>query len=338
MTRRQIADPFDEDTPLPLTRRCVVLGQVVEFRTHDAAWLALVDAAYGGLPGAVMQPEAPALRVDLFVHDAEPTWPLDAAPPAPQMLGGAGVRGALLDANHAALAVLDTCRAVVRLSRTLLAHSYHARYEFLEFAVYVLAQHASRMLPLHAGCVALGDAAALIVGDSGAGKSTLSLLALAEGLQFLTEDSCFVDPASLRVAGVPNFLHLRFDALDWLHDAAWRERVQASAVIHRRSGVAKWELDMRGGWAPLAAGLPVLRHLVFASSTPAGDEPLLRRLGADEVLARLRDTQPYGARHAGWAAFEHTLASVQGWELRRGAHARQGAQALAGLFRPQGPR
>jgi hypothetical protein len=120
--------------------------------------------------------------------------------------------------------------------------------------------------------------------------------------------------------------------------AAWRERVQASAVIHRRSGVAKWELDMRGGWAPLAAGLPVLRHLVFASSTPAGDEPLLRKLGPDEVLDRLRDTQPYGARHVGWANFEHTLASVHGWELRRGAHARQGAQALASLFKPQGPR
>jgi hypothetical protein len=338
MTRRQIADPFDEDTPLPLTRRCVVLGQVVEFRTHDAAWLALVDAAYGGLPAAVMQPEAPALRVDLFVQDAAPTWPQGAAPPAPQMLGGAGVRGALLDANHAALAVLDTGRAVVRLSRALLAHSYHARYEFLEFAVYVLAQHARGMLPLHAGCVALGDAAVLIVGDSGAGKSTLSLLALAEGLQFLTEDSCFVDPASLDVVGVPNFLHLRFDALDWLQDAAWRERVQASAVIHRRSGVAKWELDMRGGWAPLAAGLPVLRHLVFASSRPAGEQPLLRSLGTDEVLARLRDTQPYGARHAGWAAFEHTLAGVQGWELRRGAHARQGAQALAALFKLPAPR
>lgn len=334
MTRRQIADPFDEATPLPLTRRCVVLGQVVDFRTHDPAWFALVDAAYGGLPGAVIDAEAAPLQVDLYVSDAAPTWPQDAAPPAPQMLGGAGVRAAVLDAHHAALAVLDTGRAVVRLSPALLAHAYHARYEFLEFAVYVLAQHASRMLPLHAGCVAQGDAAALIVGDSGAGKSTLSLLSLLEGLQFLTEDSCFVDPVNLRVTGVPNFLHLRRDALAWLPDAELRARVEGSPVIHRRSGEAKWELDMRGGWAPLAAGLPVLRHLVFASREAAGDGPLMRPLPTPEVMARLRDTQPYGARHAGWDDFEHRLAGVQGWELRRGAHAQEGAQALAELLRP----
>ncbi len=35
------------------------------------------------------------------------------------------------------------------------------------------------------------------MGDSGAGKSTLSLLCLLAGLEFLAEDSLFVDPDTL---------------------------------------------------------------------------------------------------------------------------------------------
>ena len=47
---RQIADPFDERTPLPLSRRFDLLGAGVEFRSDSAGLLELADLAYRDLP------------------------------------------------------------------------------------------------------------------------------------------------------------------------------------------------------------------------------------------------------------------------------------------------
>lgn len=325
---RQIADPFAEQAFLPLRRRFTLLGAEVEFCSDSAELLALADEAYAGLPAHAMG--GPALQVELrLVQEGAEFSP---EPPSARMLGGAGLLGAAMDANNLALVNTAAGRAVVQVSRALLAWPYHVRYELIEFAVFTMACRTQGQLALHAGCVGLGGIGALLIGESGAGKSTLTLHALGEGLDFLTEDASFIDPLTLRATGIANFLHLRQDALRWVDDAAQRQRIQAAPVIRRRSGVEKYELNLRGGWASLAAEPLRLAHLVFAAPEPAGDGELLRRLDADELLHRLQLSQPYAAGQPGWAVFAQRCARLHGWELRRGSHPRAGALAVKGLL------
>lgn len=325
---RQIADPFGERAPLALQRGFTLLGAAVEFRSNSAELLDLADAAYRGLPAHDLG--GPALQVELRL--VEGGCEFSTEPPAARMLGGAGLLGAAMDESNVVLVNAAAGCAVVQMSRALLAWPYHARYELIEFAVFSLACRAQGLVPLHAGCVGWGGVGALIVGESGAGKSTLALHAMQQGLDFLTEDASFVDPHLLRATGVANFLHLRFDALRWVDDAALRERIQASPVIRRRSGVEKYELDLRGGWAPLSAEPLRLAHLVFASPERAADDALLRPLDAEELLERLHISQPYAIGQPGWAAFVEGCGRLHGWELRRGSHPRAGALALKGLL------
>lgn len=325
---RQIADPFGERAALPLNRSHGVLGARVEFRSHSEALLALADEAYLGLPQATAG--GPLLSIELRL--AEGGCRFGSEPPAARMLGGAGLLGAAMDADNLALVNVEAGRALVQATRALLAFPYHLRYELIEFAAYTLACRSRALVPLHAGCVGSQGLGALLVGASGAGKSTLALHAMAQGLDFLTEDASFVEPQTLQVSGVANYLHLRLDALRWIDDAAVRDRIAAAPVIRRRSGVEKHELDLRGGWAPLAAEPLKLAHLVFASPETGADNALLRPLAADELIKRLHISQPYAAGQSGWAAFVRGCEQLHGWELRRGSHPRTGALALKKLL------
>jgi len=325
---RQIADPFDERAPLALSRRFTLLGANIEFRSDSDDLLALVDTAYGDLPAQALG--GPALRVELrLVEGGEE---VGTEPPVARMFGGAGVVGAAMDSHNLAIVSPAAGRAVVHLSRALLGFPYYARYELIEFAVFMLASRAQGLVPLHAGCVGRDGVGALLIGESGAGKSTLALHAMQQGLDFLTEDASFIEPRGMRATGVANFLHLRFDATAWVDDAALRERIQAAPVIRRRSGVEKHELDLRGGWARLAAEPLRLRHVVFASPEAAGDGELLSPLDADETLRRLHVTQAYAAGQPGWEGFVEGCKGLHGWVLKREAHPRDGARALARLF------
>lgn len=325
---RQIADPFNEREPLALRRQLTLLGATVEFHSDSAELLDLVDAAYRDLPAHVLG-EPPALRVELRLASGGDGF--SGEPPIARMLGGAGLLGAAMDAHNVALVNPATRSAVVHVSPALLKFPYYARYELIEFAVFMLASRAQGLLALHAGCIGMNGAGALLMGESGAGKSTLSLHAMLQGLDFLTEDASFLDPRSLRVTGVANFLHLRFDALTWVDDPVLRSRIAASPVIRRRSGVEKHELDMRTGWARLAAEPLRLEHLVFASSERAEGE-LLSPLDTHETLRRLHVSQGYAAGRPGWAGLVQGCDKLHGWVLKRGAHPRDGAAALAGLF------
>lgn len=336
MSEAGVIDPFGTGLAMDCQRRYRLLGVPFEFHSNSEALMALADAAYRGLPEHRLAHMARApLRVELRLGpDRAPAWQAADEPPAPCMHGGAGLRLAVVDEANLAAVQPGQGVAVVHVSPVLLARPYHARHELVEFAVYVLAQAATGMLPLHAGALATDDGdGLLLVGHSGAGKSTLTLRAQQAGLHFLTEDSCFVHPHSLAMTGLSSWLHLRLDALRWITEPALRDRVTASPVIRRRSGDRKYELDLRGGWARLAPVPPVLRQLVFASPEPAGAGPLLLPVQGHALLQRLRHTQPYAAGHAGWADFEQACLRLPAWQLRRGAHPDEAAQALLQLLR-----
>jgi hypothetical protein len=328
-------DPFRERSPGRLHRHVVVLGGRFEFRSDSPELIALVDAAWQGLPAHRWAGiDTPDFQVVLRLLDG-PDLAADREPPEPRMLGGAGLLGAVVDAHNLAMACPSERRGLVAISRPMLRFPYHARYELIEFVAFTLASRAQGLVPLHAGCVGLEGRGALLVGDSGAGKSTLSLHALLEGLAFLTEDATFVQPASGQATGVANFLHLRFDALAFLDDgvpADVRARVAASPVIRRRSGVEKRELDLRAFGASLAPSPLTLAQVVFVSDEPAGAGPLLVPVDAGAALQRLARSQPYASQLPSWPPFAEWASRLPAHVLRRGAHPREGAVALRALL------
>jgi len=300
-----------------------VLGADFEFESASPALLRLVDAAYGGLPAHRLRGRSvPRFRIRLQL--AADTPGIAKEPPTPRIHGGAGLLTVTLDAGN--FAVVDpAARAglVVISSAALKRWPRLVRYELLEFAVFTLAHRGQRLVSLHAGCIGAYGRGLLLIGDAGAGKTTLALLAACAGLDFLTEDAAFVDPATLRATGVPNFLHVRADALRHVAERKIAARIRRSPVIRRRSGVEKYEVDLRRmGASPARAPLELAGIVFLAGGLPADDAsraiPELVPLGAAAVRRRLIATQAYAASQPGWAEFVQGMARLPAFELRRG--------------------
>jgi hypothetical protein len=143
---------------------------------------------------------------------------------------------------------------------------------------------------------------------------------LLEGFAFLSEDSVLLRPQTLSATGVANFLHLRADSLRWFSRARAVARIRGSPVIRRRSGVKKFELDLRRGDYRLAAAPMKIVATVFLSPHRTGDRPLLRALSRAELRAKLTESQPYAANQPHWSRGCAGLSSVGAFELSRGRH------------------
>ncbi len=326
----QQADPFGERERPAFGRTFDILGGRFEFHADSEALLAVVDAAYAGLPPQ-RRASAPQFQVRLQLTGGA-GFGDRAEPPVAQMRGGAGMFAAMMDADNFAVVVPEQRRGLVALSHALLHRfPYHARYELLEFAVFTLASRAQRLVPLHAGCVDIAGTGVLLVGESGAGKSTLALQCLLQGGRLVTEDAAFVDADDLMAMGVANFLHLREDALPWIVDEAMTTRVHQSPVIRRRSGVEKFELDLRQDARLICAEPAPLGAVVFISKEAAPDSrQALMRIEPDRISTRIAASQPYAAHLPDWDAFAKHLAHLQAFELKRGLHPRDAAGALRG--------
>ena len=234
-------DPFGERRRPRFSEHAQLLGGSFQFETDSAQALQIVRSAYRSLPAHRFAARPPLYRVRLIVT---PDGPARAAAPPVQPLAGASLLcGATLGSAFAAISPAMRAALIV-LPQRLLRFPYNVRYELLEFAVYTLAARVQGLVPLHAACVARGNRGVLLLGPSGSGKSTLTAHALQCGWDFLAEDSVLVEPQSLRAAGIGAFLHLRANSLRFLESAAARA-VRASPVIRRRSGVAKFEMDLR---------------------------------------------------------------------------------------------
>jgi hypothetical protein len=223
--------------------------------------------------------------------------------------------------------------ALVALPAELLRFPYHVRYELIEFAVFTLASRVQGLVPLHAACVGRGGRGLLLMGPSGSGKSTLALHWLLEGFDFVSEDSAFVVPDTLRATGVANFLHVRADSLRWLGRSRDAVAIRRSPVIRRRSRVRKFEVDLRQAGYRLAARALATTAIVFLSARDAGDGPLLRSLPRSGFLARLAAMQPYAAGQPSWRSFIKAVDGLDAFELRRGRDPREGVGVLAALLR-----
>jgi hypothetical protein len=151
------------------------------------------------------------------------------------------------------------------------------------------------------------------------------------GLEFVSEDSVFVTPDSLLATGVANFLHVRCDSVHSLPETT-ATTIRRSPIIRRRSGVEKFEIDLRATDFRLARTPLKIGALVFISARAAGHGELLRSLRRGEVRERLATNQPYAANQPGWTQFIKRVAPVPAFELRRGRHPAQAGEALQRLL------
>lgn len=325
------ADPFRERQAKLLRLPLQLLGGRFEFQTASRELMRLVRWAYAGLPAHRMSAVVPRCSVKLVLGEtATSAFPGEPAPLA--MLSGPGLLCGANPSASAAVVSAEQRAGLIIVERAMLRSPYHVRYELIEFAVFTLAARVQGLMPLHAACVGSGRRGVLLIGASGAGKSTAVLHCALAGLDLVSEDSLFVAPETLLTTGVANFLHVRPESLRFLSagDAAILRR---SPMIRRRSGVEKLEVDLRQRRFRLARAPLEVVAVVDLVRRQAGSGPLLTRLASRELLRRLRASQPYAANQPGWRRFAQRMRAVPAFELCRGRHPRQTAEALRQLLR-----
>jgi hypothetical protein len=326
------ADPFGEQSPAGFSLYKQILGGRFRFDSNSEALLGVVGAAYGGLPEHRLPLSLPELHIELRLVSRAPSA-RPAEPPPVMMQSGGGMLCGVMDAANYVVMAPEQQRALVVASEDMLGNPYHLRYELIEFAVFVLAARALGLVPLHGACVGRHGRGVLLLGGSGSGKSTLALCSLLEGLDFLAEDAVFVQPQSLLATGVANYLHVTADTLAFVDNEAARRWITQAPLIRRRSGVQKFEPDLRRGFGALAASPLMLGSVVFVVDAPADDPgELLVVVPKEAVAARLRADQAYAAGQPLWALFEKRVMQLGVYELRRGAHPRASVNALRRLL------
>jgi hypothetical protein len=72
--------------------------------------------------------------------------------------------------------------------------------------------------------------------------------------------------------------------------------------------------------------------VVFISPQPARRGGLLTQLRGREAVARLQKDQPFAVSQLGWKTFKKRLGLIPAFELRRGRHPAEAADALQGLL------
>jgi energy-coupling factor transporter ATP-binding protein EcfA2 len=328
-----LADPFGERGPLQRLPPMDLLGARFSFESRSTEMLGLATLAFGALPPHRLSARIPRLTVALLVQPANPKTRRTSLEPAPlHMQSGAGyLIGATHSSNFVCLSPAGRM-GVVAIAPPMLRFPYHTRYESIEFAVFTLAARCQGLISLHAACVSLKGRAILLMGPSGAGKSTVTLHCLLHGFDMVSEDSVFVDPRTMRATGLANFLHVTAESLRWVMRARDVAAIRKSPVIRRRSGVKKFEVDLRRGPYRLAPSPPSVAAVVFLSPEAAVGGALLTPLSTSDRLAQCIDAQAYAASLPTWPLFERNLAKIDAFVLRRGAHPRDSVEALAAIL------
>jgi len=325
------SDPFEERSAVGMHRDIHVLGARVRFESNSEELLRLVDSAYAGLPRHKLAPVQPQLRVRLVLTSRQRKRV--SVEPAPlQMMSGGGLLAGAVQSSSFVVVSPHERGALVVVTPRMLRFPYHTRYELIEFAVFTLAARVQKLVALHGACVGRAGRGVLLLGPSGAGKSTVTLQCLIEGLEILSEDSVFVTPDKLLATGVSNFLHVRADSLRWIAQGRTLAKIRKSPVIRRRTGVQKYEIDLRRDGYPLTERPLKIGAIVFLSARSAAGRPLLKRLLPAEALPMLVREQAYAANQPPWTLFSRSVKRVPFFELRRGQHPSESVAALRELM------
>lgn len=310
------------------------MGGRFRFRSDSVDMLQVAEAACGGLAPHRLGEDGLELDVEMRLLPRRRATTGREPPPVRTRLGD-HLQSGVMDAGNYVLVSPRRRRARVVASAEMLDYAYHLRYELVEFAILLLAARCQGLVPLHAACVGRNGRGVLLLGDSGAGKSTLALHSLLGGLDFLSEDATFVDPGSMLATGLSNFVHVQRDAVAGIADQAARRWIEGSPVIRRRSGVEKFEADLRcaPGLARLAQAPMQLVATVILSPQP-GDGSCARLAPASraDVAASLGADQAYAMTRPGWERFEHWALRAPAYRLFRGPDPASSVDALRRLL------
>jgi hypothetical protein len=329
-----LADPFGERSNAVARRRLDVLGGRFLFESDSPELLRLVDIAYADLPRHRLSRRTPSFRVALLLEPSQdrPRRGRRGEPPPLRMLSGAGYAGGAINSSNFVVVSPRARSGLVAVSESMLRFPYHTRYELIEFAVFTLAARSQGLVSLHAACIGSAGRGLLLMGPTGSGKSTVTLQCLLQGFDIMSEDSVFVAPARMLATGVPNFLHVQSESLRWLKGTEEAAAIRSAPVIRRRSGVAKFEVDLRRGGYRLAPAPMKIAAVVFLSAQDAGRRPLLKVLSTSEMLRRMTAHQAYGANQPGWDLFSRRVSRLPAYELRRGEHPLDAVEPLRALI------
>jgi hypothetical protein len=324
-------DPFRERAARLERGPLQLLGGRFRFESNSRELLRSVDSAYRDLPSHRLSPAVPRMRVGLQLTSSKPRRRRSEPQPLQMLSSAEWVGGATGSSSFVVVSATERS-ALVSVSEDMLQFPYHIRYELVEFAVFTLATRVQGLVPLHAACVGRGGRGFVLMGASGSGKSTVSLQCLLHGFDFVSEDSTFVVPASMLATGVANFVHVRSDSLHWIKSSREVSAIRRSPVISRRSGVRKFEVDLRRGGFRLAPAPLELSAVIFLSAESAAGRGLLQPLSKGDILRRLAVAQPYAANQPGWPEFSRKVAQLGAFELRRGRHPLEAVAALDNLL------
>lgn len=313
-------DPFGEGLATSASAQLDLLGTRFDVTSTDAELLQLAVAAFGDLPRHRLNDTPATLNARLVLTNCKQSWPRGDAPPRPILSAGNGWLLGVVDGGNYAVVDPATGRTLVCVSKAMLRQAYYARYELLEFAFLTLASRTQSLVPLHGACFGARGKGVLILGASGTGKSTLSLHALANGLQLLSEDSAFVAEDDLSITGVPNYVYVQRDSLAFLPPGELRQRIRRSPRIQRRSGVRKYQADLRTLSTNIPSAPLKLAATVILTRRTAGQKAALHPLSRKKFLTKLRREQPYATGMPNWLGFEERLTKLPYYELRRTDH------------------
>lgn len=331
------SDPFGERSTRLARRRFHILGGEFRFESSSRELLRLVDHAYEGLPRHGFSSDPPVFHVRLMQTSRAPDHGCNrvarrSQPQTISMLHGGVFLGGATGSSTFAVLSPEQRAGLVCVSADMLRFPYHTRYELIEFAVFTLAHRAQHLMSLHAACVGLNGRGILLMGPSGSGKSTVALQCLLNGFDFLSEDSVFVEPNTARATGISNFLHVRADSLIWLGRTRESAMIRKSPIIQRRSGVRKFEVDLRRKEFRLAQAPLKIVAVAMLTAEIAGTRPILRLLSKSELRAKMREMQAYGANLPQWESFSKQMSHMGRVEVRRGEHPLETVEALRTLL------
>ena len=322
-------DPFHELGVRAFRWRVRVLGARFEFSSNSRELLDLAREAFAGLPQHRWPGNAGRMLHVSLKHVRALAPSSGVMPPRPLLSSGAGLLCGHIDARNFVIVDPAAARALVQVDDSLRRNRRLLRHELVEFAAITLATREQNLVSLHAGCVGAHGKGLLLLGSSGSGKSTLALHAALGGLDFLAEDSVFVQSATLRASGLSAYVHARVEALPLIGDRRARLTAGRAPLIQRRSGVRKREIDLREARVRLASRPLRIVATVVLSARRARGALRLEPLTVAELKRILRKEQPFAVDRPGWREFERRVLRAGGFRLERGAC----ADAVANLRR-----